>query len=52
MKILPSLLLLLCTGSALAQDPLPRLELGVGLLALDVLRDADGVTVEFIEKAA
>jgi outer membrane scaffolding protein for murein synthesis (MipA/OmpV family) len=36
MKILPSLVLLMLAGIANAQDhPLPKLELGVGLLALD-----------------
>lgn len=35
MRILLSLLLTLGTGNALAQDSLPRLELGVGLFALD-----------------
>lgn len=35
MRILLSLLLALTSGAALAQEPLPRLELGVGLFALD-----------------
>lgn len=35
MKIPLSLLLLLSVGNAIAQAPLPRLELGAGLLALD-----------------
>ena len=35
MKCLVSLVLLTLAGSANAQDPLPKLELGVGLLALD-----------------
>lgn len=34
MKILSSLILLLLAGNALAQQPLPRLELGAGLLTL------------------
>ena len=35
MRIIPSLILLLASVPALAQGPLPRLELGVGLLALE-----------------
>ncbi len=34
MKILPSLLLLLCSGTAIAESSLPRLELGASLVAL------------------
>ena len=35
MKILLSLVLLVLAGSLYAQEPLPRLEVGVGMLALD-----------------